>query len=60
MTKGKNKVVLDIEQNLLPKDDDRKRAFFIEEEDRMITKAFINITQDSKVGAGQKTEAFWT
>ena len=59
VTTAKNKVVLDMEQNLLPKNDDVKRAFFNEEEDTWIAKAYVNITQYSKVGAGQKGKAFW-
>jgi len=59
VTNAKNQVVLGLEKKLLPKKEE-KRLYFTEEEDRMMTKAFVNITQDEEVGAGQKGEAFWT
>ena len=35
-----------------------KRATFSEEEDRLLTKAFVNVTLDSEKGKGQKGETF--
>ena len=53
VTNARNKMVLNLERNLQPKAKG-KRASFTEEEDRMLTKAYVNVTQDEKVGCNRK------
>ena len=55
---ARNEVVRRLEENLRPKPK-KKRATFSEEEDRLLTKAFVNVTLDSKKGKNQKGETFW-
>ena len=58
VTNARNKVVLNLERNLQPSAKG-KRASFTEEEDRMLTKAYVNVTQDEKVGCICKEKVYW-
>ena len=51
-------VVLGMETSLLPKETCKRKAF-TEEEDVFMTRAYVNTTQDSIKGSGQKGKAFW-
>ena len=55
---AKASVVLGMETSLLPKETCKRKAF-TEEEDVFMTRAYVNTTQDSIKGSGQKGKAFW-
>ena len=55
---AKASVVLGVERSLLPKETCKRKAF-TEEEDVFMTRAYVNTTQDSIKGSGQKGKAFW-
>ena len=55
---ARNKVVLNLEKNLKPKAKG-KRASFSKEEDRMLTKAYVNVSLNPKVGCNRKGEVYW-
>ena len=58
ITAAKASIMLAMEISLLPKKTCKRKAF-TEEEDVFMTRAYVNTTQDSIKGSGQKGKAFW-